>query len=1093
MASSEDKKIGGSNDRVPKEAEALEELSLTNTNVHSGGSASRDSERQEAENGQHSHRGGKVHPDVDGTSNNLDASANTTRRRRKSEVMLDTQVQHTVRNHNTSSMINRDQIDYVKFRWALWAAFTGLGGTVSTIIQNEIVFRDGDPDGWEFVVLKILNTLGTLACVYCVLEINKLQILFDRVAKFILCNQHLDTHVSLWDAIRSTTFVLETLIILPHLPPFVTFEIATWTMTNFVLYRAETVFCIYSTLRVYLLWRIIQFLVLSPYPKRHTVSMYTTASLKSGFAVKVMFDGWYAAVSVSAFWSAFILLFGYWFRAAENTACHFESSQHPDCQLPEATWWTENGVGKAFDKSNDLYLANACWAVFGTSTALGYGNIIPVTHLGRFVAGLSALAGTVLLSLFTASLGIGLIFTQIQHTAMLLLERERCRDELLDWAGKFIVGWYKLRKNPQDKRAQRQFYLTRKKYNQIKSMAQADMGEYAVDSVKINQIEAQLNLLNLRLHQVECNPVVGLKEPNERQEGQEVRKGVSPYSAWPGRGVLKVPLKFSAIIHESTAPAPPSSSTAEGEKKPKWRTSRLGLEAQEITYGNWTAACASCAVLLSVVSNELVYQEIDPYSGWVDACKALTVVASLGTLVFLHKLYHVQGLLRCLLAHVLGRRVPSEFSLRRGGNMRFWIEALICAPVLPPRCSSEFGFVQMGNFVAYRAETIFCLFASLRLYLLVRVWKNWVLADLPRKHTVEELLNIPIKYSFAMKRAFNSNYAMRHICIMWACGVLMLSWWFRAAERTSCSLSTTTHKLCASPEGLQWELYGQQVDTSHLLHFENSAWMIWVSATTVGFTTIFPVTHVGRIVIAISTVLGMVMVALMTATLWTALNRTIVEEAALNLLKKFRVKQELIDRSVSLIQIWWRRRRKKRCSWRHRFVSLESAFERMITSKRQQRVGLESVKSTSAHLNDINHESRDLVRRMEELLARLEEIGLVPPKAPPRPAAAAAQIPVQHKPWQQAAGKGAQAAAAVVVDGGFTPVEVFCEGEEGEAGGGREGQGEGEGAAGGGAPDAAKRESGAAEGAGGRPMYTGWVGLGKGGVEGGSSEGRDEA
>eukprot|EP00961_Rhodomonas_salina_P153290 2063791-Rhodomonas_salina.1 len=44
------------------------------------------------------------------------------------------------------------------------------------------------------------------------------------------------------------------------------------------------------------------------------------------------------------------------------------------------------------------------------------------------------------------------------------------------------------------------------------------------------------------------------------------------------------------------------------------------------------------------------------------------------------------------------------------------------------------------------------------------------------------------------------------------------------AERTSCSLSTTTHKLCASPEGLQWELYGQQVDTSHLLHFENSAW-----------------------------------------------------------------------------------------------------------------------------------------------------------------------------------------------------------------------------------------------------------------------------
>lgn len=85
--------------------------------------------------------------------------------------------------------------------------------------------------------------------------------------------------------------------------------------------------------------------------------------------------------------------------------------------------------------------------------------------------------------------------------------------------------------------------------------------------------------------------MVGLKEPNERQEGQEVRKGVSPYSAWPGRGVLKVPLKFSAIIHESTAPAPPSSSTAEGEKKPKWRTSRLGLEAQVPDRGKRGRVC----------------------------------------------------------------------------------------------------------------------------------------------------------------------------------------------------------------------------------------------------------------------------------------------------------------------------------------------------------------------------------------------------------------------------------------------------------------------------------------------------------------------
>ncbi len=65
---------------------------------------------------------------------------------------------------------------------------------------------------------------------------------------------------------------VEVLVCALHLPPFVTFEFGTTNLTNFILYRAETLFCALNLCRVYLPFRVIIIWMLSDLPRRYTVA-----------------------------------------------------------------------------------------------------------------------------------------------------------------------------------------------------------------------------------------------------------------------------------------------------------------------------------------------------------------------------------------------------------------------------------------------------------------------------------------------------------------------------------------------------------------------------------------------------------------------------------------------------------------------------------------------------------------------------------------------------------------------------------------------------------------------------------------------------
>ena len=108
-----------------------------------------------------------------------------------------------------------------------------------------------------------------------------------------------------------------------HLPPGVTFEYGVLNWSNFVMYRAETIFMMWNTLRLYLFLKCFVDRVLAQLPRRHTVSSFTGVRMNSAFTFKQVLNSDQAMPVIVSFWLLQILVFGYWFRAVESTACLF--------------------------------------------------------------------------------------------------------------------------------------------------------------------------------------------------------------------------------------------------------------------------------------------------------------------------------------------------------------------------------------------------------------------------------------------------------------------------------------------------------------------------------------------------------------------------------------------------------------------------------------------------------------------------------------------------------------------------------------------------------------------------------------------------
>ena len=309
------------------------------------------------------------------------------------------------------SYFMRVPLDSLLLQVELQAACFGCLGVFFAFMQDELLYRGGTS---EHVIeaLKAGNSISSIITVLFVIRLHWLHLylqeaqakrhlhFFQRTARSLKSRK-----ASAWELIKRKAFWAEFAVNLFHLPPYVSFSVGSLQLDNYVVYRGETVCMLINTLRIYLLARVWKAWALSDLPKRYTIASWTGVRIGYRFALKRTIG----PASIGIAWTLTLLYLGVWYRSAERTACLLQSTLHYGCAREDAQQWTL--YGNQMDQKLQLYYSNAVWLCFITSVSVGYGDMYPITHLGRSVAAIAALAGIIFLAILTASLSNSIQWT----------------------------------------------------------------------------------------------------------------------------------------------------------------------------------------------------------------------------------------------------------------------------------------------------------------------------------------------------------------------------------------------------------------------------------------------------------------------------------------------------------------------------------------------------------------------------------------------------------------------------------------------------------------------------------------------------------
>jgi hypothetical protein len=336
----------------------------------------------------------------------------------------------------------RGQVHKWMNRWRMLAAFSALVGTGAAVWVNQMILRGEEPRSAIVDAFKALNTAASAVCTLAIYSAHWLEILNVRLNEHLSRGTKLDVDVTFRSVGANVWFWVEFIICAVHVPPFMTSEVGGLNMENMVVYRIETMGCVWNMFRFYLLWWAFVHFMVHDLPMRHTVGSYSNVKFESLFALKRSLNTWYSFLYLSVGWAVLIVLLGYTYMSAEASSCLLPGSKNQLCLEESARIWTAADQSK-FEKVNDLFLANSCWFIFVTMTTIGYGDVTPSTHVGRFVAVVAAQVGIILTALFTAALTNLMKYDQREQSAMVIIEREITKSNLMNKAQEIISLWWR--------------------------------------------------------------------------------------------------------------------------------------------------------------------------------------------------------------------------------------------------------------------------------------------------------------------------------------------------------------------------------------------------------------------------------------------------------------------------------------------------------------------------------------------------------------------------------------------------------------------------------------------------------------------------
>jgi hypothetical protein len=320
--------------------------------------------------------------------------------------------------------------------------------------------------------------------------------------------------------------------------------------------------------------------------------------------------------------------------------------------------------------------------------------------------------------------------------------------------------------------------------------------------------------------------------------------------------------------------------------------------------------------LCAMAQNEWLMIGGSPLDEIMFTFKASNTFFTIITLWCIFRIYYLSALDHALHLHV------HEFhdSVARVGyrwllSFPMWMEILIISIHNPPLYSDSYGYADMGsvNIYVMRSETLMASFNMLRLYLIWRVIRDWMVNDLPKRRTLAGFQRLSIGSAFAIKRMLNSWYSLVYLTALWFSLLFLLAYWFRAVEVTACQLpgvpNSERNPRCDAPGASEWYMSGNAFKKVNDYYLYNSMWFMIITSTSVGYGDIVPTTSMGRFISAVSALVGLVCMSLLTASMANQLQWSGDEANANVLLKREIARLKRREMAAYIIQAYWRRRR----------------------------------------------------------------------------------------------------------------------------------------------------------------------------------------
>ena len=216
------------------------------------------------------------------------------------------------------------------------------------------------------------------------------------------------------------------------------------------------------------------------------------------------------------------------------------------------------------------------------------------------------------------------------------------------------------------------------------------------------------------------------------------------------------------------------------------------------------------------------------------------------------------------------------------------IEMIFIGIFFPPYLNIAITGVLLDLYFTYNYDAIFSIIIILKSYLILRVYSYF------SKWTSEEAKEICKKYKISNGIAFALKAELKFRPFI----ILFLSILILVALCAFC-LRTFEYGVI-NPK----EEYKNLIDGNDLVYLLNCFWVIIITMVTVGYGDLYPRSHLGRGIVIIAAILGMLLTSLMIVSLGNLTEFTEQEKKAYNIIKKIQADDNALLKAGSVIGIF---------------------------------------------------------------------------------------------------------------------------------------------------------------------------------------------